>query len=78
MQRHVGIYTKNNEKDYQNWMTHVANQELFYLLYRTTQINHFAFSNEFGGYGTQLFFMTLKEELKTIKKLVLKTWHQSL
>lgn len=64
IQRHVGIFTENNEKDYQNWLTSVSNQEPFYLLYRTTQPNEFAFSNEFGGYGTQLFFMTLMEELK--------------
>ena len=64
MQRHVGIFTKNNEKDYQNWMTNVSNQEPFYLLYHTTNLSDFAFSNDFGGYGTQIFFMTLMEELK--------------
>jgi hypothetical protein len=69
MPRHEGIFTKNDEKDYQNWLTNVSNQESFYLLYRTTQINQFAFSNEFGGYGTQLFFMTLMEELKDNQKI---------
>jgi len=67
--RHMGIFTKNNVKAYQNWLTNVSNQEPFYLLYRTTQINQFAFSNEFGGYGTQLFFMTLMEELKDNQKI---------
>ena len=62
--RHVDVFTENNEKDYQNWLTSVSNLEPFYLLYRTTQLNEFAFSNEFGGYGTQIFFMTLMEKLK--------------
>jgi hypothetical protein len=67
--RHVNVLTENNEKDYQKWLTSVSNLEPFYLLYRTTQLNEFAFSNEFGGYGTQAFFMTLMEQLKNKKTI---------
>ena len=61
--RHINIFTPANNELVSKWRNYITNAESFFLLCYTTEINSFAYSNEFGGYGTQLFFMTMMKEL---------------
>jgi hypothetical protein len=45
------------------WENVIYNMEPFYLIYFVTKIGGFAFNNEHGGKGTQLFFMSLMRKL---------------
>lgn len=61
--RHANIFTPANNELVSKWRNYITNAESFFVLCYTTEINGFAYSNEFGGYGTQLFFMTMMKEL---------------
>ena len=46
-----------------NWLFKISEMEPFCLIYYVTKLEGFAFSDATGGYGTQLFFNTLAENL---------------
>ena len=46
-----------------NWLLKISEMEPFCLIYYVTKLEGFAFSDATGGYGTQLFFNTLAENL---------------
>lgn len=62
--RHTVVFTPKSDSAFQKWCNDVVNSVSFYFVYYTTALGGYAFTNEFGGYGTQLFFMTLMEELQ--------------
>lgn len=72
--RHLNRLTPGNDSARQKWEKHIASLEPFYILYYTTKLNCYSFNNNDGGYGTQLFFMTLMENTNinlSIKDLML-------
>lgn len=46
-----------------NWLNQIAELNPFYLIYYTTELGGASYSNESGGFGTQLFFSTMHEQL---------------
>jgi hypothetical protein len=46
-----------------NWLLKISEMEPFFLIFYVTKLEGFAFSDATGGYGTQLFFNTLAENL---------------
>lgn len=46
-----------------NWLNHIAELNPFYLICYTTELGGTAYSNEGGGFGTQLFFSIMHEQL---------------
>lgn len=53
------IYKKGGPKEMQLWRDKMALMENFYFVYYTTLAGEFAFTNNDGGYGTQLFFIEM-------------------
>jgi hypothetical protein len=56
-------FSKSSPENQVNWVSKISQMEPFYLIYYVTKLGGFAFSNAIGGYGTQLFFITLMEKL---------------
>jgi len=63
--RHDNLFTPRNPIARQNWEKSISALPTFYLMYYTTQLNAYAYRNNYGGFGTQLFFMTLMEKTGT-------------
>ena len=66
-------FPTGNEKSRQYWMEMMNRlPQSSCTTYYTTEMGKYAFVNEHGGYGTQLFFTTLSELLKIKKEFHLK------
>ncbi len=55
--------TESSSKEKESWCYKISQMEPFCLIYHVTKLGGFAYSNDNGGYGTQLFFTKLIEEL---------------
>lgn len=74
-ERKPNIYKKGSQRNKELWLEKMALLENFYFVYYTTLAGQFAFTNNDGGYGTQLFFLEMPElilsnNIKSIKSLV--------
>jgi hypothetical protein len=74
-ERLTNIYKKGGPKERQLWLDKMALIENFYFVYYTTLAGEFAFTNNDGGYGTQLFFLKMlnliqSNNIQSIKSLV--------
>lgn len=54
-------------KKREDWFFKLSQMEPFHLIYHVTKLGGFAYSNNNGGYGTQLFFTKLIEYLNSEK-----------
>lgn len=52
-----------SQQNRDNWEASVKKMDSFYLLYYVTELDDFAHTNRHGGYGTQIFFMSLMDKL---------------
>lgn len=60
----IGYFSgESSSKKREDWFFKLSQMEPFYLIYHVTKLGGFAHSNDNGGYGTQLFFTKLIEEL---------------
>lgn len=66
-------FSKKNEESHKQWLDDIHSlPNSTYINYYTAQLEKHAFSNEHGGYGTQLFFTTLSEVLQNKPEIHLK------
>ena len=63
--RYDNLFTPSNIIAHQNWEKSISALHSFYMMYYTTQLNAYAYRNNYGGFGTQLFFMMLMEKTGT-------------
>lgn len=74
MARDVNLLTPGNEIAREKWKKNISSFDSFYILYYTTRLGCYTYSNNDGGFGTQLFFMKLMENTSinlSIKELML-------
>jgi len=72
--RHVNLLTPGNDIAREKWEKYISSFDSFYILYYTTKLGCYSYNNNDGGFGTQLFFMTLMENTSinlSIKELML-------
>jgi hypothetical protein len=74
-ERFSNIYKKGGQNAKDLWLEKMAILEDFFLIYYTTNAGAFAFTNNEGGYGTQLFFLEMQNliqsnHVQSIKTLV--------
>ena len=70
----MNLLTPGNDIAREKWGKHIASFDPFYILYYTTKLDCYSYNNNDGGFGTQLFFMTLMENTSinlSIKELML-------
>jgi hypothetical protein len=60
--RRIQGFTQPTEVSRLNWFKEVSELKAFYLICYTTELGGTAYSNELGGFGTQLFFAMLLEQ----------------
>jgi hypothetical protein len=66
-------FTEKNPESHRQWTNDITLlPSSTHINYYCTEIGKYAFTNEQGGYGTQLFFKTLSELLKTKSQVNLK------
>ena len=74
MARHVNLLTPGNDIAREKWEKNISSFDSFYVLYYTTKLGCYSYNNNDGGFGTQLFFMTLMKNTSinlSIKELML-------
>ena len=66
-------FSEKNVQAYSQWEYDITQlPSSIHINYYTTELGNYAFTNEQGGYGTQLFFKSLSELLKTKSHVNLK------
>jgi len=72
-ERLINIYKKGGQIEKNLWLEKMSVLKDFFLVYYTTIAGSFAFTNNDGGYGTQLFFLEMPNLIQSNKIQSIKT-----